>query len=130
MKDIKNILAVSPSIKPAAAFIATQVGDSVDLKGFASAMAVFAAGVADTVTGDETYIPGFEDSSDDSTFAAVVAAEIEGDITTILQDTVRKIGYKGNKRYLKATLTIAGTTPSILCSGVIVAGNPEVAPTA
>lgn len=129
MKDIKNILASSPSIKPAAAFTTTQVGTSVDLKGFAAAMAVFAAGVADFTTTDELYIPGLEDSADDVTFAAVAAADIEGSVASITTDTVRKIGYKGNKRYLKATITISGTTPSIFASGVILAGNPEVAPT-
>ena len=127
MKDIKNILQTSPSIKPAATFTSTQVGTSVDLKGFAAAMGIFIAGAGTEV--DETYVPGFEDSEDNSSFAAVVAAEIEGDISTILQNTVRHIGYKGNKRFLKATLTLAGSTPSIFMAASIVAGRPEVAPT-
>ena len=130
MKDMKNNMDAQHSIIPAAAFTATTTGSSVDLKGFAGAMAVFNVGAADTGNADETYIPGLEESSDNSTFTAVAAADIEGDVSTLLQNSVRRLGYKGNKRYIKAKITIGGTTPSVIAGGLIVRGRPESAPVA
>ncbi len=45
-------------------------------------------------------------------------------------DEVRKIGYAGNKRYVRLTVTPAGNAAGALISAVAVLGRPDVTPTA
>jgi len=44
-------------------------------------------------------------------------------------NSVQRVGYKGAKRYVRAVLTIGGTTPSIDASALVVRGLPHRAPT-
>ena len=132
MRDIKSNVDAQPSINPGT-FTATESGAGVDLRDFDSAMVVFNAGTADTANANETYIPSIEASDDDGAtdpYTAVAASDLDGDLSTILQNTTRRIGYKGNKRWIKGVLTLAGTTPSIDAGAMVMRGNPHQAPVA
>ena len=127
MRDIKNNLDGVSSIDPASVTSTTN-GLGVDLRDYDGAMVVFQAGTADTGNGDETYAPGVEESDDNSIFTAVGASDIEGSLANMTANSVQRVGYKGAKRYVRAVLTLGGTTPSINASALVVRGLPHLAP--
>ena len=129
MRDIKNNLDGVNSIDPAS-YTATTNGSGVDLQNFDGAMVVFQAGTADTGNGDETYFTGVEESVDNSSYFPVAASDLEGALDNMTANSVQRIGYKGVKRYIRAVLTLGGTTPSINASALVVRGLPHQAPLA
>jgi len=131
MRDIANNIEVVASVVPAVITSTPTPPTATDLRGFNSAMVVFAVGAADVANADETYLPGLEESDTlGSGFTAVDSGDLDGAVTTLLLNTVRKIGYKGTKRYIRPIITIAGTTPSIAVGAVIAKGNPDQKPVA
>lgn len=124
MRDIKNNLDGVSSIDPASV-TATSNGSGVDLRDFDGAMVVFQAGAADTGNGDETYTPSVEESDDNSSFSAVAASGLEGVLANMTANSVQRAGYKGAKRYVRAVLTLGGTTPSINASALVLRGLPH-----
>ena len=131
MRDIKNNIDVAVSVVPAVHTTTPTPPTATDLQEFNSAMAVFAVGAADVANADETYLPGLEESDTlGSGYTTVAAGDLDGEVTTLLLNTVRKIGYTGSKRYIRPTITIAGTTPSIAVGVVIVRGHPDARPVA
>ncbi len=129
MRDIKNNFDAVNSIAPASHTASTN-GTGVDLQGYDSAAVVFHVGSADFTDTDEVYTPGLEESDDNVAFSAVAASDLEGALTNLAADSMQRAGYKGNKRYLRATLTVSGTTPSVNASALIVRGAPAHAPVA
>ena len=129
MRDIKNNLDGVSSIDPASVTANTN-GSGVDLRDHDGAMVVFQAGTADTGNGDETYVPSVEESDDNSSFSAVAASDLEGALVNMTANSVQRAGYKGAKRYVRAVLTLGGTTPSINASVLVVRGLPHLAPAA
>ena len=129
MRDLKNNLDGAHSLGPAN-YSATTNGSGVDLQGYSGAMLVFHAGTADTGNADETYTPSVEESDDNSSFSAVAASDLEGALVNMTANTVQRAGYKGSKRYVRAVLTLGGTTPSINASALVVRGLPHIAPAA
>lgn len=115
---VKSLASLVPAVRTADAN-----GTGVDTKGYNTAKLVVAAGDIDLTTGDETYTINVEESDDDSTYAAV-----SGLTTTVTADNqVKNIRIDGlgtvRKRYLRAVLDVAGTTPSIPVSAVFELGN-------
>lgn len=129
MRDIKNNLDGVSSMDPAS-YTATTNGAGVDLRDFDGAMVMFQAGTADTGSGNETYAPSVEESDDNSSFSAVAASDLEGALVNMTANSVQRAGYKGAKQYIRAVITIGGTTPSIDASALVVRGLPHRAPAA
>jgi hypothetical protein len=84
---------------------------------------------------DATFVVLIEDSDDNSTFAAVDDAYLNG--TEVLagyqfddDGECRKIGYTGIKRYVRATITPANNTGNVFLGGTWVLGHPSRQPTA
>lgn len=126
MRDMKNNLDVVGSLAPAARVNGTANGTGVDLKGFNSCMAVFHAGA---VT-DGVHTPKVQESDDDSTYTDVAAADLLGTLAAFTANTVQRIGYIGNKRYIRPVITTTGATTGALSNATVVRGNPHVAPVA
>lgn len=127
MRDIKNNLDGVSSMVPAS-YTATTSGSGVDLRDYDGAMIVFQAGTVDTGNADETYTPGVEESDDNSNFSAVAASDLEGALSNMTANSVQRVGYKGARRYIRAVLTLGGTTPAIAASALVVRGLPHHAP--
>lgn len=113
MRDITNNFDIKRAISPAAAGTdnTAMVSQVVDLKGYDGVMLAINIG-ANTDT-DVTFAVLIEDSNDNSTYAAVADEYLNG--TEALagfqyddDNEVRKIGYCGIKRYVKATITPTG----------------------
>ncbi|MEW2635257.1 hypothetical protein AB0903_27335 [Streptomyces sp. NPDC048389] len=127
--DIKNHLTVEQSLAPASRTAAVD-GTGVDLAGFDAAMVVIDAGASGGTTPSFTF--EVEDSDDDSTYAAVAAADLDGTepvITGANDEAVYTLGYHGIKRYLRVAITaVSGTSPTLLCSASVVRGKGRVKP--
>ncbi|MCL6733295.1 hypothetical protein [Streptomyces neyagawaensis] len=130
MKDAYNSLLVKNSLTPAAR-TASANGTSVDRASsgslFQDAMVVIPVG---TVT-DGTHTFEVQHSDDNSSWAAVADAYLQGSepaVTSSTDETVYEIGYKGAKRYLRVAVTVASATTGGLYSAQIVLANPRVAP--
>ncbi|MFD7093392.1 hypothetical protein [Streptomyces xanthophaeus] len=131
MRDIYNGVLVKASLKPALR-TATANGTAVDrvdganLSMYQDAMVVINSG---TVT-DGTHTITIEDSDDNSTYATVAAAYLEGDtppaLITTNDETVYETRYTGGKRYLRVVTTVSGS-PSTggLYTAEVVLSNPR-----
>lgn len=129
MRDLKNNISVQQSLAPASQTAAAN-GSGVDLQGFNSACAVIDAGAIGGTTPSFTF--ELQESDDNAAFTAVADTDLEG-VEPVLTagDSVTRIGYTGNKRYLRVAITVAsGTTPTLLCSAAFILGNPAGAPVA
>lgn len=113
MRDIMDGLDLKKAIPPQAARTDNTaiVSTVADLLGYNGAMLVINAGTnTDT---DATFTVLIEDSDNNSTFAPVDDAYLNGtealaSFTAASDDTkLKKIGYSGIKRYLRATITPA-----------------------
>lgn len=107
-----------------AAVTASVNGVGVDLQGYGSAAIVFNPGV---IT-DGTHSPSVEESDDNSAFTAVSANDLQGTLIDLASNVNQKIGYKGNKRYIRAVSTVATATVGGIYGAQVVLGNSENKP--
>lgn len=136
MQDLHNNIHVKRVLSPVSVSDNTaQVGQIIDRQGFDSVEYVIAIG--DVADADVTFAVLLEEGDDAnlSDAAAVADADLLG--TEALagfqfddDNEVRKLGYKGNKRYTRLTITPSGNASAALLSAVAVLGHPELAPTA
>lgn len=130
MKDAYSNLLVKTTFAPAAR-TATANGTAVDRAEdssmFQDALVVIQAGV---VT-DGTHTFEVQDSDDNSSWAAVADAYLQGTepaVTSSNDEAVYEIGYKGLKRYLRVAVTVASATTGGVYAAQIILSNPRVAP--
>lgn len=130
MRDITNQLHLAKAFTPKAAVTdgTAQVSTTCDRKGYDSVMLAFLTG---TLTdADAVWSVLIEDSDDDSTYADVADEYLNG--TEALagfafgdDGECRKIGYTGNKRYVRATIDdTTANTGDLYLAGMWVLGNP------
>lgn len=125
-RDLRGLISVARSLGPAAR-AASANGAGVDLANFESAAVVVETGV---VT-DGTHTIEVQDSADNVNFAAVADALLQGTepaIGATDDNTVFEIGYLGQKRYLRAAVTVAGATIGGVYGAHVVRGNPATLP--
>lgn len=126
--DLKNDVAVASSLRPASRTAAVN-GLGVDLANYDAAFVVLDLGAIGGTSPSFTF--EVQDSTDNSTFAAVAAADLDSGQPAAFTagDSITEIGYKGIKRYLRVAITAAsGTAPTLLCSATVVRGKPRVKP--
>ena len=136
MKDITNNLHLQPAFAPKAAVTdgTAQVSSTCDRQGYESVMLAMITG---TLTdADAVWSVLIEDSDDDSTYAAVTDANLNGTETLAGfafgdDGECRKIGYVGTKRYIRATVDDStANTGNLFLAGVWVLGDAADTPTA
>lgn len=114
-------MTVAENIKPVASLVpavrtANANGSAVDTMGYDNVEVVVSAGDIDLTDADETYSVKVQEGAQ-STLSD--AADISGASVTITADnqlkTIRIVGLGtgSRKRYMRAVLTVGGTTPSI-----------------
>lgn len=94
---------------------------------FSSAMLLVHTG---TIT-DGSHAITLEESDDNSAWAAVAAANLQGSLPTIAaanDDTLYEVGYTGTKRYLRAVTTVTPGATGGIYGATIVLGFPTVLP--
>ena len=136
MKDLTNNINLKRVISPVSVADNTaQVGQIIDMQGYSSLTYVISTGsIADA---DATFTVLLEEDDDSAmgTATAVADADLLG--TEALagfqfddDNECRKIGYIGNKRYTRLTITPANNASAALLSAVAVLGHPWSTPTA
>jgi len=136
MKDLASNIDVKRVISPVSVADNTaQVGQIIDRRGFDSVTFLIATGsVADA---DATFTVLLEESDDSGMSGGNAVADADLIGTEALagfqfddDNECRKLGYVGNKRYLRLTITPANNASAALMSAVAVLGAPALAPTA
>jgi hypothetical protein len=108
MKDLSNnivpVVSIINAVKTAAAN-----GTGVDLQGYESATVLVDVGAeGDTLSSSVYFELSLEESDDDSTYTDVVQADIV-DGTIASGGIFFRVGYVGNKRYIRVVLAKTGT---------------------
>lgn len=135
MRDLHNNIHVARAISPVSVADTTaQVSQIIDRQGYQSLEFVIATGsVADA---DATFVILVEDGDNSglSDAAAVTDANLLG--TELLagfqfddDNETRKIGYIGDKRYVRLTITPVANASAALLAAVAVLGHPNYTPT-
>lgn len=128
MRDLANNIGAVQAVAPAV-LSATNTSDPIDLAGFASAAVVINTG-AIVSAGDFTAKLQESDTTTSGDFTDVAAGDLVGAFPASLEATsVVKVGYVGNKRYLRTVITKNGGT-SIAAGAVIIKGNAHSRPVA
>lgn len=136
MRDLYNNIAVRRAISPVSVADTTaQVSQIIDLAGFESM--AFLINIGSVADADATFTVLMQegDESDLSDAASVADADLLGtEAAAAFQfdddNEVRKIGYKGSKRYVRLTITPVNNASAALISAVAVLGHPHNAPVA
>ncbi|URN85866.1 hypothetical protein [Acetobacterium wieringae] len=135
MKDLYNNIKVMNALDTKAiASNTTTAGEIIDLKGFDSLAFIFQTG---TITdGDYTLLIQEGDESDLSDAGAVadddlLGTEAAASFTADTDDNaVSKIGYRGNKRYVRISVISTNVTTGGTVGAIAVLGHPSIAPVA
>lgn len=132
--DIVNDIDVKRAISPVSVADNTaQVSQILDMQGCAAAALIIAIGSVADADATFTVLLEESDASDLSGGNAVADADLIG--TEALagfqfddDNECRKIGYKGAKRYVRATITPANNASAALLSAVWIKGHLNNAP--
>ena len=136
MRDFFNSMNPIRVISPVSVADNTaEVGQIIDRQGFDGLTYVIATGSLADV--DATFTVLLEEGNDSglSDAAAVADADLLGtealaSFTFTHDDETRKLGYVGDKRYTRLTITPAANASAALLSAVAILGWPSVAATA
>lgn len=122
--NIGAVAAIAPAVQSA-----NNTSGAIDLLGFESACLVVNTG-AITSAGDFSIKLQESDDTTAANFADVAAEHLTGGTPSTLEaSSVYRLGYIGNRRYVRTVLTKAGGT-SIALGAVLVKGHPADAPVA
>lgn len=135
MRDLHNNIHPLRAISPVSVSDNTaQVSQIIDRQGFKSLEFVIATGSLADADATFTVLVEDGDAANLSDAAAVADANLLGLETTASfqfddDNETRKIGYIGNKRYVRLTITPANNASAALLSAVAILGHPANAPT-
>ena len=99
----------------------------VDLQGFQSAEFVYSMGVSVATSDTVTPIVYESDTTTTGDFTAVADADLLGTEAALSPSQALKVGYRGNKRYLRLRLYGTGTATALVAAQAIL-GNADEAP--
>lgn len=136
MKDLMNRIDVKPVIYPSAgpSDNTAQVGQIIDRKGFDGVTYLIQTGTLADADATFTVLLEEGDAANLSDAAAVADADLIGTETLasfVFSDDnkVRKLGYKGAKRYTRLTITPANNAGAAPMSVVAVLSGAAIKPT-
>lgn len=126
MRDLVSNIGVVMLVAPAV-LTATNTATGIDLLGFNAAAVIINTGA---IAGSGNFTPKLQESDDNTTFTDVAAADLIGTFPAVLAaSSVYKVGYRGNKRYVRSVITLNSGT-SIAASVVVVKGHASLRPVA
>lgn len=127
MKDAVNQLDAAVAIAAVAINTDTTTASAaIDLQGCEGALILIHSGVIAGTTGQNVYTPLItECDTSGGSFTAVADADLINTEASAVQDaitdsTVKKIGYKGTKRYIKVSIVSTAFTTAGGIAGAIV----------
>ena len=124
-RDLKSKIDIVQSIIPLV-HVGDATGTGVDLQGYDSAIAEISSG-ADV---GSTHAPRLEESDSlGSGYTTVAVGDLDGAFSVDLgADTVERVGYLGNKRFIR--MFVASSGVSLLYGANIIRGNASRTPLA
>ncbi len=135
--NLHNIIKVVRAISPVATPIdnTAQVSQIVDRAGYEGLEFAIATGAVPDVDATFAVTMQHGDQANLSDAAAVSADDLIGTLaaagfTFADDDSTRKIGYKGTKRYVRLTITPANNTSATLLAAVAILSGARKAPVA
>ena len=141
MRDLISNIQVKRALSPvaSAADNTAWVSQIIDRQGYDSLAFVILTGALPDADATFTVLVEEGDASNLSDAAAVTdadlisqtsgtAPETAASFTFAADDNVRKIGYRGSKRYVRLTITPAANASASLYAAVALLGDPEHAP--
>jgi hypothetical protein len=127
LRDLMNNVKVVNSIQPGNRN-GSATGASVDLQGYASAMVMVSFG---TWT-DGTHAPILQHSSDNSNWLPCDSNNMVGSFTVVSSaagnNTMQRVGYIGNNRYLRVALTVTAATTGAQSAATVIASRATQSP--
>ncbi len=127
MKDLNYETVIRAAINPAVR-TADATSPAIDLQGFNSALIVITTGAA--VSSGLFSAKVRECATSGGTYADVAAEDLNGAFAaTMTANDATKVGYRGNKRFIKVQVTYVSGTSLIIGANVTL-GNPDIAPAA
>lgn len=134
--DLHNNLDFKRAISPVSVADNTaQVSQIIDRVGYGSLEFLIATGAltdADATFavlvqhGNQSNLSDAADVADEE----LLGTEAQAGFTFAEDDKIRKIGYRGNKRFVRLTITPANNASGALLAAVAVLGSPSILPTA
>lgn len=134
MKDMHNgikvIHAITPQTSGTSGAANGRLSPIIDRQGFESVEFVYSSGTSASAADTINPIMLEADATGDS-FTSVADGDLLGteSAITLSAAATKKVGYKGNKRYLRLRLYGLGTATAII-SATAILGNPADAPVA
>ncbi len=138
MRDLYSEIEVRRALSPVAVALANndaQVSEIIDMRGWKSMLFVILTG--GLVDADAVFTVLIEDGDDSglSDNTAVIDLELLGTEALISfdfadDDDARKIGYRGEKRYVRMTITPTLNTGDAPLAALAIMGDPDDRPTA
>jgi hypothetical protein len=127
-RDLYSNIGIAQAIVPAVKSAAAD-GIAIDIKGFSSVAIIVNTG-AIVSAGDFGVVLQHSDTTTGGDFEAVDAAFVDSNAPATLEaNSTYKVGYRGNKRYVRLQLTKEDGT-SIALGAVAVLGDPHDRPVA
>ncbi len=132
MRDLYNNIEVRRGQSPIAAQTNDDpiVSEIIDMRGFKSL--VWAIVLGSIVDANVTFATLIEDSDDSGMSGAAAVDDSQLDPTEAVatpkfgsDDSVRKIGYVGEKRYVRMTITPTGNSGDLFLAIVAILGDPD-----
>lgn len=136
MEDLHNNITPKRVISPVSVADTTpQVGQIIDRQGYESLEYIIATGALADVDATFTVLLEDGDVANLSDAAAVADGFLLGTeaLASFIfsdDDKVFKLGYKGNKRYSRLTITPGANASAAVIAAVAILGDPMSAPTA
>jgi len=136
MRDLFNHVHPLRAISPAAATTdnTAWVSEIIDTRGYDSLTFLIATGSLADADAAFTVLVEHGEQSNLSDAAAVADAALLGTealagFTFADDNETRKIGYVGDKRYVRLTITPAGNTGNAFVAAIALLGHPQAVPT-
>jgi hypothetical protein len=134
MRDMHNNISVLHAITPAAVgttgIAGGKLSGALDRRGFETVEFIYSSGASATVADTITPVV-YEGDTTNGSFTSVAAADLlgtEAALTLTVAKTGR-VGYIGNKRYLKIRLFGTGTATAVVAATAVL-GAPAIRPQA
>jgi hypothetical protein len=134
MRDMHNNISVLHAITPAAVgttgIAGGKLSGALDRRGFDTVEFIYSSGASATVADTITPVV-YEGETTNGSFTSVAAADLlgtEAALTLTVAKTGR-VGYIGNKRYLKIRLFGTGTATAVVAATAVL-GAPAIRPQA
>jgi hypothetical protein len=132
MRDMHNNISVLHAISPQAVgtsgIAGGKLSSALDRRGFESVEFIYSSGASASVADTITPVI-YEGDTTNGSFTSVATADLLGTEAALTLTAAKsgRVGYNGNKRYLKIRLYGTGTATAVVAATAIL-GTPAIRP--